>query len=302
MRNLLFLAALATAAATPHLVRPAHAASSIPDFEGVWDHPGLPGFEPLASGPTSLRNLSRVDGVSNPLQLVGDYKNSILKPETAETVKKFGEMSISHYGYPTPRNQCWPGGIPFDFTSNGMMMLQKPDEILIIYRTNQETRRIRLNAPHPASVTPSWYGDSIGHYEGDTLLVDTVGVKIGPFAMVDWYGTPHSPALHVTEHYRMLDYEAAKESLDRNAKENFIPDFLFNPNDRGKRLQLLFTVDDPVVFTRPWSATVTYGHVRPLPGRVGQISEWQEQVCAENPRKYGTEQDARVPAATRPDF
>lgn len=161
---------------------------------------------------------------------------------------------------------------------------------------------MRLNAQHLANVTPSWYGDSIGHYEGDTLSVDTVGVQIGPFAMADWYGTPHSPAQHVTERYRLFDYDAAKESLDRNAKENFIPEFLFNPNDRGKRLQLLFTVDDPAVFTTPWSATVIYGHVRPLSGRVGQISEWQEQVCAENPRKYGTEQDARVPTAARPDF
>lgn len=137
---MLFLAALVIAAGSSHPAQAAPAASSIPDFRGIWDHPGLPGFEPLASGPTALRNLSRVDGVSNPLQLVGDYKNPILKPETAETVKKFGEMSMSHYGYPTPRNQCWPGGIPFDFTSNGMMMLQKPDAVLIVYRTNQETR------------------------------------------------------------------------------------------------------------------------------------------------------------------
>ena len=50
-------------------------------------------------------------------------------------------------------------------------------------------------------VTPAWYGDSVGHYEGDTLVIDTVGIKVGPFAMVDMYGTPHSAALHVVERY-----------------------------------------------------------------------------------------------------
>src|SRR5579871_2437209 len=79
-----------------------------PDLSGVYDHPGLPGFEPLASGPTSLVNLSRREGnVSNNMQLVGDYKNPILKPEAAAIVKKFGDMSLAHIGYPTPRNQCW---------------------------------------------------------------------------------------------------------------------------------------------------------------------------------------------------
>jgi hypothetical protein len=48
--------------------------------------------------------------------------------------------------------------------------------------------------------------DSVGHYEGDTLVIDTVGVKIGPFAMLDMNGTPHSPTLHVVERYRLLDY------------------------------------------------------------------------------------------------
>jgi hypothetical protein len=233
---------------------------------------------------------------------VGDYKNPILKPETAATVKKFGDMSLAHIGYPTPRNQCWPGGVPFEFTNNGLMMLQKPDEILIVYRGGPQVRHVRMDQSHPANVKPSWYGDSVGHYEGDTLVVDTVGVKIGPYAMVDWYGTPHSPALHVVEHYRLLDYAAAKEGLVRNAKENFIGDFRRNPNDTGKHLQLYFTVDDPNVFTTPWSATVTYGRVNPLPGRVSQISEWEENVCAENPLKYGTERDAQVPTAAKADF
>ena len=303
-RTLALLVVASTAAAvTSGAGQSAPAATTIPDFSGSWDHPALPGFEPLDSGPTSLRNLSRREGgVSNNMQLVGDYKNPILKPNAAEVVKEHGDMQLAHFGYPTPRNQCWPGGVPFEFTNNGMMMIQKPDEVLILYRGDHQVRHVRMNQSHPASITPSWYGDSIGHYEGDTLVVDTVGIKIGPYAMVDWFGTPHSPALHVVERYRLLNYEDAKEALDRNARENFIPDFRVNQNDKGKRLQLYFTVEDQGMFTTPWSATITYGRQVPLPGRANDPSAWEEDVCAENPYKYGTEKDADVPTAEKPDF
>lgn len=272
----------------------------VPDLSGMWNHPGIPGFEPLATGPTSLVNLKRREGgVANNRQLVGDYRNPILKPETAATVKKFGEIELGNYSYSTPRNQCWPGGVPFEFTNTGLMLLQKPDEILLLYRSDHQVRHVRMNQQHPANLVPSWYGDSVGHYEGDTLVVDTVGVKIGPYAMVDWYGTPHSPALHVVERYRVLDYAAAKEGLERSARENFIP-FPPTPKAKDKFLQLLFTVEDPTAFTTSWSATVTYLSMNPPPDRQGPI--WEEDVCAENLNKYGTEKDPDVPTAVNSDF
>ena len=60
-----------------------------------------------------------------------------------------------------------------------MQMLQQPDQITILYSNDHEVRQVRMNQPHPVGVRPSWYGDSIGHYEGDTLVIDTVGVKVG---------------------------------------------------------------------------------------------------------------------------
>jgi hypothetical protein len=178
-----------------------------------------------------------------------------------------------------------------------MQMLQQPDKITILYG-DQQFRQVRMNQPHSLPVTPSWYGDSVGHYEGDTLVIDTIGVKIGPFSMVDMYGTPHTEALHVVEHYRLLDYEAAKEALERNAKENFrfppgIIPWDFDPDYKGKHLQLQFTVEDEGVFTMPWSATITYG--RPL-------GEGVEYVCAENPHEYYSGKDTSVPTADKPDF
>src|ERR1700682_2829815 len=184
-RNFLLLVTLAAAAATPGLGQTGvptvasadsgtHNTASIPDFSGMWGHPWLPGFEPVASGPTSLTNRSRRNGTGNILQLVGDYTNPILKPEAAATVKKLGEMSIDHFGFPNPRNQCWPNGVPF-MLSLGVQMFQQPDKITMIYQQDHQVRHVRMNAQHPAKVTPTWYGDSVGHYEGDTLVIDTAG-------------------------------------------------------------------------------------------------------------------------------
>jgi hypothetical protein len=95
------------------------------------------------------------------------------------------------------------GGVPFIFWNTGIQILQQQHQITILYSNDHKVRHVRMNQPHPARVTPSWYGDSVGHYEGDTLAIDTVGIKVGPFATVDQYGTPHIEALHVVERYRL---------------------------------------------------------------------------------------------------
>jgi hypothetical protein len=275
--------------------------ASVPDFSGIWAHPYFPGFEPPASGPGPIVNRSRRprDGVGNANQFVGDYTNPILKPQAAEVIKRHGEISLKGETYPTPSNQCWPSGVPYIFFQHGLQMLQLPDKVVFLYLRNHEFREVRLNEPHPAHVAPSWYGDSVGHYEGDTLVIDTVGVKKGPFAMVDMYGTPFSPALHVVERYRLIDYAAARGAIARNSKENIrfgpgVQSLEFDPNYRGKHLQLEFTVDDEGVFTMPWTATITYA----VP-----LGFWEEHVCAENPRGYfSTGPEAAVPTANAPDF
>jgi len=108
------------------------------------------------------------------------------------------------------------------------------------------------------------------------------------------YGTPYTKALHVVERYRLLDYEAAKEAVERAGKENVrIPGYGPEPNYRGKGLQLQFTVEDEGVFTTRWSATVTY---------LRAAIEWPEIVCAENPHEYYAGKDASVPKSDKPDF
>jgi hypothetical protein len=288
--------------------------ASPPDFSGIWGNPYLYGIEPPPSGPGPVVNKARrrqtldIEGrrapaanaplVSDATRLVGDYTNPILKPASAEAVKKHADMSLTGVGFPSPRNQCWPEGVPFIFTNHAVQLVQQPGKITMLYEEDHEVRRVRMNEPHPVRVTPSWYGDSVGHYEGDTLVIDTVGFRIGPFSAVDQYGTPFTQALHVVERYRLIDYEAAKEAWERGGKENgrggpvgetFAPD----PDYKGKALQLQFTVEDEGVFTTAWSATKTYRRL---------FREWPESVCAENTHKFGTEKDAAVPTADKPDF
>ena len=179
-----------------------------------------------------------------------------------------------------------------------MYFVQGPKVVVMIITSFNDVRRIRLTDKHSENVKPSWYGDSIGHYEGDTLVIDTVGIKIGPHAMLDMYGTPHTDKLHVVERYRILDYDDAKDAIERGFKENWrvAGGTDFNPNYRGKVLQLHFTIEDEGVFTTPWTATITY-----QPSSL----EWSELICSENRVEYYHGEhstESNVPTAAKPDF
>src|SRR5438046_10716575 len=99
--------------------------------------------------------------------------------------------------------------MPFVLWNIGMQMLQKPDKIVILYSNDHEVRHVRMNQPHPARVTPSWYGDSVGHYEGDALGSGTIGGNAErPFPMLDMDGTPFTDALRVLQRCQVLDSSA----------------------------------------------------------------------------------------------
>jgi hypothetical protein len=237
----------------------------------------------------------------NPSQMVGDHTNPILRPQAAEIVKKLGEVEASGVTFPNPRNQCWPEQVPFIFANMGMQLVQQANKVTIFYESDHQVRRVRLNEPHTLQLSPSWYGDSVGHYEGDTLVIDTIGITIGPYSMVDWYGTPYTQALHVVERYRLIDEGALKEAEERVATELVrIPfrasnatSLVADPNFKGKQLQLDFTVEDEGVFTMPWSATVVY--------RRSSV-EWPEHVCAESLHATYIAKHTAAPRAEKPDF
>jgi hypothetical protein len=281
-------AATVSAAMTACSAMGAENGKGIPDFSGQWGRTGLFRFEPPLSGPGPVTNTSRFPDT---VERVGDYTNPILTPQSAEIVKKRGEAQLAGTNFPDPRNQCRPEPPPFILALEfEVQILQRKDQVTILYIYGHQVRRIRLHGSHPAQVTPSWYGDSIGHYEGDTLVVDTVGVKTGPLSMVDIFGTPHSEALRLVERYRLIDGETANKTVPsrRTPFGNEI-----DPDTKKDGLQVEFTVDDPGAFTMPWSARVTY---RPL------VGAWQELICAENNGLYFSYDAARFPHADKPDF
>ena len=276
----------------------AESAAPVPDLSGLWARPYI-GFEPPASGPGPVFNLSRIDGQGTLNQFVGDYTNPILKPHAAEIVRKHGEQELAGIKVPNPSNQCLPMSLPYVLQRQQIQLLQQKDRITILYVEDHQVRRVKLNAKHPPHVTPSWYGDSVGRFEGDTLVVDTVGIKAGPHSMIDSFGTPYSEALHVVERYRLIDYDAGQAAAAQSERENrrLIADSPtgngvgIDPEYKGRALQIRFTVEDANTFTTPWSAASTYWRAD---------GEWMEKACAENTHEFGEPRE--LPTADKPDF
>lgn len=274
--------------------------STAPDFAGVWARMTF-GAESSPSGRGGIVNLMHraSDGAYDGLKLVGDYNDPLLKPDAAAQVKRLGDISRAGEAFPDASNQCAPQQPPYILRQQEIQLVQGKDEVTILYMLDHHVRHVRLNASHPANMTPSWMGDSIGRYEGDTLVVDTVGIKVGPLTQADQYGSPQSAAMHVTERYRMVDGDTMLRAFAQNEKEYGRADgengngVFYDPNYKGPGLQLQYTVEDPNVFTAPWSQMVTYR-------KAG--SQWQEQVCAENQTEYYASKDTKVPRAERSDF
>ena len=286
-----FVSIAAVVLAGPMAGPAAHAAASgMPELSGVWARTTF-ALEQPESGPGPLRDSQRRS------DLAPSYTNPILKPEAAKIVRERYESVRAGKPYPTPSSSCWPMVAPLLYRVQEMQLLQSKDEVTLIYMQDHEVRRVRLNAQHPPRVSPSWHGDSVGHYEGDTLVIDTVGIKIGPINVIDQAGSPYSEALHVVERYRLVPYEEAKRARDRNVDLNGPPGTRqaagIDETYTGSGLQVQFTVDDPKVFNTPWSGLANYSKADDI---------WVENVCAENTFEYYNNRDTPIPKADKPDF
>ena len=258
-------------------------------------------FEGMPSGPQPLRNLSRLpNGKANAGRLVGDYHNPILTPAAAAIVKQKGDLAIAGKGFPNSQDQCRPMAPPFALAMQlGFVMLPAQNhEIAIVYDQNMNIRHIRMDGAHPAKLSPSIMGDAVGRWEGDALVIDTIGIKLDTYTSIDRFGTPQSEAMHVIERYRLIDGAVAKAQIDKyETSEGTVGGggriAGYNPDTSLKGLQLEVTMDDPKVFNAPFTARVTY---RPL------ISQWQETVCADNPVDHYPGEWIGLPRAERSDF
>ena len=185
-------AALATAAA---------AQKAPPDFSSNdvgWIAIGGDFAEIPGSGPALVRNDPVHPYVVNgtggqPSYRIADLTNPNLKPWAKERMKKDNdEVLAGKIGF-TPRSSCWPAGVPTFMTYSRFQpiyFLQTPKKVTMIFSGDMQVRQVYLDVAHSESPKPSWYGESVGHYEGDTLVIDTIGQNDKSF--VDNYRTPRS--------------------------------------------------------------------------------------------------------------
>jgi hypothetical protein len=204
-----------------------------------------------------------------PTDRVADLTNPILTPWALERMKKSNAATLAGKIPFSPRETCRPAGVPgFDVFSRlrPVYFLQTSKKITIINEGDQQSRRVYLNVPHSKNPKPSWYGESVGHYEGDTLVIDTVGLNDKTY--VDNYLTPHTTQLHVVERFHLIE--------------------------GGKMLEGTITVEDPGAFNMKWSARQRY--------RREPQETMQEAVCAENNVDFFAQGYFPVPQADKPDF
>ncbi len=196
---------------------------------------------------------------------IADLTNPNLKPEVKARMKKdIDEVLAGKIAF-TPGSSCLPSGVPMFMSEGGpnpIRFIQTPKVVWIIRDSDSQARRVYMNVPHSKNPKPSYYGESVGHYEGDTLVVDTIGLNDKTIA--DVYRTPHSEKLHVIERWHMTD--------------------------GGKGMEVVFSAEDPDSWYQPWWGRRQYRRVD---------ADHLEIACAENNRNL---LDYHIPEAKAADF
>src|SRR5215475_193997 len=110
---------------------------------------------------------------------VADTSNPILQPWAVAQMKKTNAEILSGKESFEAMSRCWPGGVPgmMLFTAEPAYFLQTPKEVTILYSRGPHIRHVFMNAEHTKNPAPTWLGESIGHYEGDELVIDTIGLS-----------------------------------------------------------------------------------------------------------------------------
>jgi len=115
-----------------------------------------------------------------PTYRIADLSNPNLKPWVKEQMKKGNDEVLAGKVAFTARSSCMPAGVPGFMSYGGgtpLYFLQSPKEVWMIFEGDQQVRRVYMDVPHSEHPKPSWYGESVGHYEGDALVIDTIGLN-----------------------------------------------------------------------------------------------------------------------------
>jgi hypothetical protein len=232
---------------SPNLTAPApRTADGKPDLSGVWRGAGGFGRQGTPAPPP--------DPASPPVATFRDVAANIkggapLQPWAAEVLKKRNADNSKD----NPEAHCLPMGI-VQFHTQGAprKFVQTPEVLVILYEASSGLRQIftdgrRLPANDPQ---PWWYGYSVGRWDGDTLVVETAGLRDGGW--LDIIGTPLTDQARITERFRRVDFG---------------------------RMEIDVTIDDPKAYTTPWTVRVNQ--------QIMLDQELIEFICAENQRFVG---------------
>lgn len=218
-----------------------------------------------------------------------DAGNPILKPWAAESLHRLNAETLAGRPFISQLATCYPlGALAFVLSpmTRPMFILQSPKEVLLINESFNEVRHVTLTDRHDPVPGRSWEGDSIGHYEGDALVIDTIGFNDKTF--VDGFKTPHTTQLHVIERFHLVD--------------------------GGKELQVDVHVEDPGAFTTPWNALMRYRKFELVAERAKEagvqlaalatpeVGPLNEAICADSPNSLRFIPGYSVPRADTPDF
>ena len=256
------------------------------------------GFKRPASGPGPIMADPPHPNVSNnqfrltgkqPTLPAADLSNPILQPWAREQLARRNAQVLAGEDILGPPHWCWPRGVPGFLLEGGfqpIFIAQGTKVISMVAQAdNHQLRRIYLNAPHKTGAKPSWFGDSVGHYEGDTLVVDTIGLS--PRAFIDDFQTPHSDKLHVVERYRLID--------------------------GGKQMEVEIYDEDEGAFTTPWTAIQRFRRAEPgeneyvpvlvehATSGVGVTGPLQEAICSDATNHFA-QAKSPTPQSPKPDF
>jgi hypothetical protein len=203
---------------------------------------------------------------------ITNAKDPVLKPWAAAQIQASNDeilQGVRDVPF-TAQARCYPGGVPGQllWPFEPVYFIQTPREVWMMWQRDHLVRRIYLTDRHSEHVTPSWFGESIGHYEnGDTLVVDTIGLSTHQVSYIDNFRTPHSEKLHVVER------------------------FTIDPGGRG--MSALVTVEDPDAFNAPLTMTRRWFKF---------YGPMMETVCAENNIDFPDQNLISQPEAKTPDF
>jgi len=244
----------------------AQVSGTVPDFSGLWERKGpMPSTFLLPEGDVPGPVWDPQDHTVGGVMWLGDTSNPILKPHAVEAIEARNTFLRNGGEDLPPYSLCWPSGVPAVMNMREpIQLLQEPGMVTIIFQRDHQVRRVYLNTLASENPTPSWYGESVGHYEGDdTLVVTTIGLSTK--TEVDKFGTPHSGKMRVVERFVLSE---DRQSMD---------------------VQIM--VEDPDTFNMPWYALATY---RTEPG------PYEEVVCAENNKNASTGKDYPIPINHNP--